>query len=84
MDNFGKLKQNKIKCTNLEKYILLLTFVLSIHWPTWPPHQQQFENSLTLLCTGGALSAPPPKVLVSGAFQSDLRDQMLAQFIYDI
>ena len=23
---------------------------------------------------GGALSAPPPKVLVSGAFQSDLRD----------
>ena len=29
---------------------------------------------LTLLYTGGGTQCPPPKVLVSGAFQSDLRD----------
>ena len=28
---------------------------------------------LTLLCTGGGHLVPPPKVLVYGAFQSDLR-----------
>ena len=33
-----------------------------------------FEGFLTLLCTGGGHLVPPPKVLVSGAFQSDLRD----------
>ena len=37
--------------------------------------QKSFKKSLflTILCTGGALN-PPPKVLVSGSFQSDLRD----------
>ena len=33
-----------------------------------------YKVNLTLLCTGGGHSVPPPKVLVSGAFQSDLRD----------